>query len=147
MGCSLALSSLLFICLQFFQSFSGICAGIFVLMAIADAFRPASFVALIAYSRPENKTRTVTLIRLAINLGFSAGPALGGVIITTLDYSGLFWVDGVTCIVASIMFLLILNPKKVNAPNIDKAENPRSAYSDTPYLLFIGAMILFGFAF
>jgi len=147
MGCSLALSGLLFICLQFFQSFYGICAGIFVLMVIADAFRPASFVALIAYSKPENKTRTVTLIRLAINLGFSAGPALGGIIITTLGYSGLFWVDGVTCIVASIMFLLILNPKKVNVPDINKTKNPKSAYSDVPYLLFIGAMILFGFAF
>lgn len=147
MGCSLALSGLLFICLQFFQSFYGICAGIFILMVIADAFRPASFVALIAYSKPENKTRTVTLIRLAINLGFSAGPALGGIIITTLGYSGLFWVDGATCIVASILFLVILHPKKVNILDTDKAENPRSAYSDMPYLLFIGAMILFGFAF
>ncbi len=147
MGYSLALSGLIFIGLQFLHGFYAICAGIFVLMAIADAFRPASFVALIAYSKPENKTRTVTLIRLAINLGFSAGPALGGIIITTMSYGGLFWVDGITCILASILFLLILNPKKVKILDSNKAESPRSAYSDMPYLLFIGSMILFGFAF
>ncbi|MCG2460685.1 MFS transporter [Flavobacteriaceae bacterium F89] len=147
MGYSLAMSGLLFIGLQFLQGFYAICAGIFVLMVIADAFRPASFVALIAYSKPENKTRTVTLIRLAINLGFSAGPALGGIIITTLDYGGLFWVDGLTCIVASILLLFILNPRKVNVLDTNKTDTPRSAYSDMPFLIFIGSMFLIGFAF
>ena len=70
------------------------------------------FVALSAYSKPENKTRSVTLIRLAINLGFSAGPALGGLIITSLSYRGLFWVDGITCILAVFYcYLMYLNPK------------------------------------
>ncbi len=144
---SLIASGFLFIGIQFLEGFWPICIGIFVLMAIADAFRPAVFVALSAYSKPENKTRSVTLIRLAINLGFSAGPALGGIIIASLGYKGLFWVDGVTCIAAGILLLNVLNPKKASILDNVYHKSPKSAYSDSKYLLFIGAMILFGFAF
>ena len=74
---SLFATGLLFILLQYLNTFITFWFGILIIMLIADMFRPAMFVALIAYSKPENKTRSVTLIRLAINLGFSAGPALG----------------------------------------------------------------------
>lgn len=144
---SLILTGFLFIGIQFLKEFWSICIGIFVLMAIADAFRPAAYVALSAYSKPENKTRSVTLIRLAINLGFSAGPALGGIIIATLDYNGLFWVDGITCFVAGILLLIVLNPKKATILDNVHHEFPKSAYADSTYLLFIAAMVLFGFAF
>jgi predicted MFS family arabinose efflux permease len=116
-------------------------------MIIADAFRPATFVALSAYSKPENKTRSVTLIRLAINLGFSAGPALGGLIIGISGYSGLFWADGLTCLAAGILLLVLLNPKKVKVLDSIENKTPLSAYKDPPYWVFIIAMVLFGFVF
>jgi hypothetical protein len=40
---------------------------------VADMFRPAMFVSLATYSKPENRTRSLTLVRLAVNLGFAAG--------------------------------------------------------------------------
>ena len=83
---SLFLSGFMFISLQFIQSFIGFCIGIFLLMVVADTLRPAIYVALNAYSKPVNRTRSVTLIRLAINLGFSLGPAAGGIIIATSGY-------------------------------------------------------------
>ena len=43
--------------------------------------------------------------RLSINLGFSFGPFLGGIIIAYIGYSGLFWVDGITCVAAIILIL------------------------------------------
>lgn len=144
---SLVASGFLFIFLQFIHGFWPICLGIFLLMIVADAFRPVAFVALIAYSKPQNKTRTVTLIRLAINLGFSIGPALGGIIVSTMSYNGLFWADGITCILAGLLLIFILHPKKINVQESVKNENPKSAYSDRHYMLFVGAMILFGFAF
>jgi predicted MFS family arabinose efflux permease len=54
----------------------------------------------------ENRTRSLTLVRLAVNLGFAAGPALGGLIIMNMGYGGLFWVDGSSCII-SILILRI----------------------------------------
>ncbi len=144
---SLLFTGIAFICIQYLTEFWSICAGVFLLMIIADAFRPATFVALSAYSKPENKTRSVTLIRLAINLGFSAGPAIGGLIIATFDYSKLFWVDGITCFLAGILLVMMLNPKKAKTQSNIYNNSPISAYRDYRYLTFIGALVLLAFAF
>jgi predicted MFS family arabinose efflux permease len=84
---------------------------------------------------------------LAINLGFSTGPAVGGLIITTLSYNGLFWVDGITCLVAAAVLINVLHPKKSKALETVKSESPQSAYQDKLFLVFLGAMILFGIVF
>ena len=147
MAFSLLISGVFFIFLQYPTSFWGICAGIFVVMLVADTFRPAVFVAINAYSKPENRTRSVTLIRLAINLGFSTGPAVGGLIIAGAGYSGLFWVDGITCITAGFLLLRLLHPKKAVENPKEVISIPRTVIKDKPYLVFIGAMILFGFVF
>lgn len=147
MAGSLLLSGLFFVLLQFPASFWGICIGIFLVMTVADAFRPAVFVAINAYSKPENRTRSITLIRLAINLGFSAGPAVGGLIIAGIGYSGLFWIDGITCAMAGILLLKLLHPKKAIENPKEEILESRSVFKDKPYLVFIGAMILFGFIF
>ncbi|WP_029038198.1 MDR family MFS transporter [Salinimicrobium xinjiangense] len=147
MAFSLLLSGVLFIFLQFPGTFWGICGGIFLVMLVADAFRPAVFVAINAYSKPQNRTRSVTLIRLAINLGFSAGPAVGGLIIAGAGYSGLFWVDGITCMLAGLLLLKLLHPKKAIENPKEIVSIPKSMMKDKPYLVFIVAMMLFGLVF
>jgi predicted MFS family arabinose efflux permease len=144
---SLFATGILFILLQYLTTLLSFCIGIFVVMSVADAFRPAMFVAMSAYSKPENKTRSVTLIRLAINLGFSAGPAIGGLIITTIGYAGLFWVDGITCMLATLLLIKVLHPKKAKSLDTVVNENPQSALKDKPYWLFFIAMALFGIIF
>ncbi len=136
-----------FIILQFLDTFLSFSIGIFIIMILADTFRPATFVALNSYSKPENKTRSVTLIRLAINLGFSAGPAVGGIIITTIGYQGLFWVDGITCLLASVLLLYTLNPKTTKTLDNHIVENPVSVYRDKTFWIFFFAMVLFGISF
>lgn len=147
MAGSLILSGIFFVLLQYPVSFWGICAGIFLVMSVADAFKPAVFVAINAYSKPENRTRSITLIRLAINLGFSAGPAVGGLIIAGAGYSGLFWVDGITCALAGILLLKLLHPKKAIENPKEEVLVSRSVLKDKPFLVFTGAMILVGFIF
>ncbi len=148
---SLLLTGFLLIGLQYITSFWGFVIGIFLTMTIADTFRPAMFVSLKAYSKPENQTRSLTLIRLAINLGFSFGPFLGGLIIASLSYSGLFWVDGITCILAILLFTTVLKEKKV--PKQSKIESKidtksaTSAYKDKPYWIFLAAVFIMGFTF
>ncbi|MEH6408759.1 MAG: MFS transporter, partial [Leeuwenhoekiella sp.] len=145
---SLIFTGLGFFALQFISSFYGICIGFFLLIAIADSSRPAFFVALSAYSKPENKTRSLTLIRLAINLGFSAGPALGGLIIGSIGYFGLFWADGITCILAGILLTQTLNPKKARITDKEELiQNPVLPHRDGLYIVFLIALALFGFIF
>lgn len=144
---SLLLTGGLFILLQFLTTLVAFCIGIFLVMLVADTFRPAMFVALSAYSKSENKTRSVTLIRLAINLGFSAGPAIGGLIITSIGYFGLFWVDGITCLLATVLLIKVLHPKKAKILDEVIVENPISIYKDRAFWIFFIAMFLFGFVF
>ena len=117
---SLLLSGFMFAGLQFIHSFAGFCIGIFLLMVVADTLRPAIYVALNAYSKPVNRTRSVTLIRLAINLGFSLGPAAGGIIIALWSYGGLFWVDGLTCVSAGFIFIYLLDKKQTQRDSDQK---------------------------
>ena len=144
---SLFFTGVFFVLLQFAVTFNEFCLGIFIVMLVADAFRPAMFVALNAYSKPENKTRSVTLIRLAINLGFSAGPAIGGIIIVSIGYQGLFWVDGITCALAAVLLLQVLHPKKARILDVITVKNPVSAYKDKAFWVFFIAMFIFGFTF
>lgn len=145
---SLIVSGFMFIGLQYITSFIGICIAIFFLLAVADLYRPALFVAVAAYAKPENRTRAVTLIRLAINLGFSLGPAIGGLIIYSMSYAGLFWIDGITCILAGLLFLYVLNERKASN-KIQEVEDgiKGSPYRDKAYLVFLGALLLIGFTF
>ena len=147
MTVSLFLTGLLFIALQYVTTLAGFCIGIFLVMLVADTFRPAMFVAMSAYSKPENKTRSVTLIRLAINLGFTAGPAVGGLIITSIGYQGLFWVDGVTCLLAVLLLMQVLHPKKAKVVDEVKVENPAPISQDRPFWIFFVAMFIYGFVF
>jgi MFS family permease len=146
---SLILSGILFVLIQFITPFWGFCAGIFLVMIAADSFRPAAFVAINVYSKPENRTRSVSLLRLAINLGFSFGPAAGGLIITHLNYSGLFWVDGITCVLASFFFIFTLNKKDSLSEKKSNNEKEKltSPYRDKPFLLFLFIILLIGFSF
>jgi predicted MFS family arabinose efflux permease len=145
---SLLVTGLGLILLQFLDSFMGFCFGIFFLMVAADAFRPAVFVALGAYSKPENRTRSVTLIRLAINLGFAVGPAIGGLMISGIGYHLLFWADGLTCIGAAILMLVVLDKKRVQKDTDQAAAGMRkSPMQDKVYLLFLLIIFLIGFAF
>ncbi|HEY1197081.1 MFS transporter [Flavobacterium sp.] len=135
---------------QYITTFGALCVAMFILMTIADMFRPAMFVSLGAYAKPENRTRALTLVRLAVNLGFAAGPALGGLIIMGMGYSGLFWVDGASCIVSISIFALLVKEKK-KADHGDKTEsatNTKSVFHDKIFWVFlfvsfITAMIFF----
>lgn len=147
MATSVILTGVLFIFLQFITDFYLLCLGIFIIMAVADTFRPAMFVAVSAYSKPENKTRSVTLIRLAINLGFSAGPAIGGMIIEEIGYAGLFWIDGITCILAGLLLIRVLSPKKTKTIETEVLSSPESAYKDKTFILFLISMLLFAIVF
>ena len=137
---SLFTSGILFFVLQYITSFWGLCIGVFTIMAIADMFRPAMFVSLGVYAKPENRVRALSLIRLSINLGFAAGPTIGGLIILGIGYQGLFWIDGSTCILAILIFALFVKEKKKIAV-FDDNQNiklaAKSVFKDKPFWVFL----------
>jgi predicted MFS family arabinose efflux permease len=116
----------------------------------SDMFRPANSVAIAAYSTPENRTRSVSLMRLAVNLGFSIGPAVGGVIAMKFGYTWLFILDACTSFAAAAMLYFYLPRKNVNANDKNLKEGKPatiSAYRDLNFLGFILLVAFYGTCF
>ena len=114
---TLLVSGFIYISLIFVQSFELWCVAMVVTGVITDAFRPANMASIDIYSKPENRTRSLTLVRLAVNLGFSVGPAVAGIIAATLGFNWLFIIDGLTCISAAILFRILLENKGIIVKN------------------------------
>lgn len=148
---SLFLGGGMFMLLMWMHTLLQFCVTIFFLSMIADAFRPANMSSVGAYSRPENLTRSISLIRLAVNLGFTVGPAIGGVLAASLGYNWLFVVDGLTCMSAALFFRYYLKPKPklvvAEEQEIVPVDPVRSPYRDKQFLIFVGLMLLTAVAF
>lgn len=147
---SLFVTGIGFIGLQYVMSFWGLCFAILFIMIVADMFRPALFVSLKTYSKPENQTRSLALIRLAINLGMGVGPTLAGLIIVMKGYGILFWIDGITCIVAIFLFyILVKETKQKNdtKTQLNTIKTKNVLYKDTSYWIFIVICFLMGMTF
>lgn len=132
---SLFLNGVLFIVLGQMRTFWHIGSCMFIIGVVGEAFRPANAAAIAYYSLPENRTRSYSLARLAVNLGFSIGPVIGGL----LAFQYLFWADGITCMLAALLLRAALpagaiNNKKNDATNSDQAST--SVWKDDIYLRF-----------
>lgn len=155
---ALALGGVMFIALAYLNSYYTLCAMTFALGIVSDAFRPANFVAIAKYSTPETLTRSYTLNRLAVNLGWSAGASIGG-FLASINYKLIFWVDGIANIIAAFVlwFLLYRNDKKLTKKKQDSTDILQeeikenfpalSPYKDKVYLKFIVICTLYTICF
>ena len=139
---------LFFILLGQMKSFPAICVVSFFLSFINEAFRPANSTAIAFYSKEENRTRSYSLNRLAINLGWAVGSAIGG-LIAKYNYQLLFWVDGITNFGAALLMLSFVKPtgyKPVSHKKIP-GNAKQSALHDAVYMWFIVLATLFAACF
>ena len=142
---------ILFLTLGQMNTYFSICISTFFLSMVNESFRPANATAIAHYSTPENRTQAFSIVRLAINLGWGVGGALGG-LLASINYHLLFWVDGCTNITAAFLLLWLL-PKVSLAQqkNISKTtvfkEKAKPAYADKPFLYFIGLQLFFAICF
>jgi predicted MFS family arabinose efflux permease len=148
---ALVLGGCMFILLGQMNTFPGICAGTFLLSLVNESFRPANAAAIAHYSNPKNRTQSFSLVRLAINIGWGIGVAVGG-LLASFNYHLLFWADGFTSILAGISLLIIL-PRVHLGQQINKGsqqEMPVSnsaAHRDPGFLQFLFLTVLFAICF
>src|SRR5690554_1733777 len=117
--------------------------GIFILSLIAEAFRPANSVSIAYYAKPKNLTRALSLNRMALNLGFSIGPALGG-LLAAFSYNWLFYGNGISAALAGFVFYIYFkrregNDKLIELRNDLKAQVApfaKSPYKDKTFIIF-----------
>ena len=147
---ALATGGIFFIVLGFQTTFAGLGIGTFVLSMCNESFRPANSTAIAHYSSDENKTRSYSLNRLAVNLGWAFGSGIGG-FLAFYNFHLLFWVDGCTNIMAAAMLLLLIPRVNTKQATNDAKKAASvvtvSAYRDKIYLLFILMTILYATCF
>ncbi len=148
---SLFFGGILFITLGQMNSFTSICVCTFFLSMVNESFRPANATAVAHYSGPQNRTQSFSLVRLAINVGWGVGAALGG-FLASINYHLLFWVDGFTNITAAFLLVWLL-PKVSLAQqqNLFRANTAKTkmapALADKTFMRFIGLQVLFALCF
>lgn len=147
--CTLTGGGIMFIVLGQMKSYELICVFTFLLALVNEAFRPANSVAVALYSKEENRTRSYSLNRLAVNLGWAVGGGIGG-ILASYDYNLLFWVDGLTNLSGAALLYFVLAPSR-NVATIVKPKKQkikgRTAYQDSNYIIFIFLLFLFALCF
>lgn len=146
---ALAGGGVLFMVLGQVRTYPLICLCTFVLSVVNESFRPANSTAIAAYSEEENRTRSYSLNRLATNLGWAVGGAIGG-ILASINFHLLFWVDGSTNLAAMLLLRFFLGHSA--EPGAAKTEGVAgepvaSPYRDKIYLGFIGCTIIFAACF
>jgi len=146
---SLILSVPMFCLIPLFKTESGLALIIFLQSTISEAFRPANSVAITKYARSKNITRSFSLNRMAVNLGFSIGPALGG-ILSAISYNFLFYSNALGALLAGITYIWFFKNRKYKNPDPPKADllpQSISPYKDGKFLLFSLTCLLFSVCF
>lgn len=111
---SLVLSGLILLTFPLTSRFAVFLAITFVWSLVAESVRPASLAALTAVVRPEQRKAAVAVNRLAINLGMSVGPAVGG-FLATVSFPLLFVADGVSAIAAGFVLATLMAWRPVSS--------------------------------
>lgn len=144
MKLSLFSSGALLILFPLARSHGGVAALTVAVAVTAEAFRPANL-SLATHVVPSEKRKAAfSLLRLAINLGMSVGPAAGG-FLAAISFPALFWVDGATSLVAGLV-LVFWPVGPAAATPTEAAPQPAgnhllAALADGRYLYFLAATL------
>ena len=146
---SSVIGGVLFLVFSQVDNFTILCIMSVFISFFYDAFRPANFTAIAAYSAPGKETRSYSLNRLATNIGFSFGIAMGG-LIASINYRLLFIVDGVVSILVGIAILTMLPAVKgFRKAVIEKTKGIliRKPWQDKLFIKFILLTTIFATCF
>jgi len=137
-----------FLLLGLLRTVPALMAGFAVLGMLGDAFRPACMTAVAESASPETRTRALTLLRMAINLGITVGPLVGGML-ALVDYFWLFVVDGSTCCMAAALLWVTVGRRyrrqgAAAATATPTPSGPSPRKRDWPFLGLLA--VLFGLA-
>jgi predicted MFS family arabinose efflux permease len=145
MRASLFLSGAILLAFPFVHGRAAIAAMTVALSVAAESFRPANLTIFGDLVRPEMRKAGFALNRLAVNLGMSIGPAVGG-ILATFSFRWLFLVDGATAIAAGVILSASRFPPHRSSGDATPVEaavseivHEGAAHLDRRLLLFLAA--------
>ncbi len=141
---SLAMTGVILFAYPFARTFPQLIA-VTVLWSLMDvSFRPASLKLMTEAVDPAHRKSAFALVRLAINLGMSIGPALGG-FLAAVSFRAIFIVDAITSIAAAaVLFLFRAHSGAAVEPARGGSSQVRtkSVLTDMPFLVFLFGVFL-----
>ena len=143
MTVSLFSSGCLLIAYPFASSPAAIIAMTFAWAVMAESFGPASLAAVSQIAPPAQRKPAFSAGRLASNLGMSIGPAVGGLLAHT-SFQALFWVDGLTSMLAGIVLAMTRWTRRERAGSV--AFNTAAVHGSMSSALSNGRFVSFLFA-
>ena len=114
---------------------------------VADLYRPASSAIIADLVASHDRALGFAALRLAVNLGFGFGVALGG-FLADLSWRLLFWGDGATTLAFGLMaWALVAETRQEAAPVMAPPAAAGSPWRDTVFVKLISATFVFCLAF
>jgi len=101
---SLLLSGIMLFLFPLAHHFAAILVITFAFAILNESVRPPSLALVSELVKPAQRKQAFALSRLAVNLGMSVGPAIGG-ILALYSFRILFLADGVTSILAALVLM------------------------------------------
>jgi MFS family permease len=101
---SLLLSGIVLFLFPLAHHFAAILVITFAFAILNESVRPPSLALVSELVKPQQRKQAFALSRLAVNLGMSVGPAIGG-ILALYSFRILFLADGVTSILAALVLM------------------------------------------
>ena len=119
--------------------------------ACAEVFRPASLAAITHVVAPDQRKAAYALNRLAINLGMSIGPALGG-FLAAVSFRAMFAVNAGTTLLSAVVLSLAKwrSPTfglTTDSDGLDRGTAARSLVRERRLMVFLLAAFLVGIVF
>lgn len=145
---SLVLAALGLLVLGRLEGFVPIAVGCVLLGGFTESHRPA-ISTLVARATPDaSRPEAMAFLRLAVNLGMSIGPVVGGAL-ALHDYAWLFPVNAATCTLAAVTcwFVFRWTPAPPHAPARREKGDGLSPWRDRPFLGFVGLTFIAALVF
>jgi MFS family permease len=145
---SLTIGGTGFILLSQVTEYYSLAICLFITSILAECVRPANATSVTEYSPQEQVTRAFSLNRMAVNLGFTIGPAIAG-LLSGISYKWLFVADGLTSISAGLVFYFFFRHRERLKKSQEKKEKKQEgkARLDIRFLVFIILVACFAIAF
>lgn len=124
---SLLLSGMLLPLLPLARSVPAVFALILVWAVIGEAIRPCTLASITAAAPAQQRKVAVALYRLAINLGMSVGPVVGGFLAMS-SFRLLFILDGGTSVASALLLIAFMGWRRETRR---KEPTPQESVSDT----------------
>lgn len=141
---SLFLTGLILFFFPFVTSLSGILVITAIWAVANESFRPPSMALIGTLTGPAQRKMAFALYRLAINLGMSIGPVIGG-FLAMKSFRSLFYVDGITAILAGLLIALLPWRTPEATTTMTDPHAPEQSYAsvlrDKRFFYFLIAML------